>query len=79
MCFADTLEGIKINTKILCISGNKETVDDNIMHFVSAGTMRKYMEQHKNVRPQTKQDWETFDAYAEYIRIAIEYLFKPNK
>ncbi len=79
LCFADTLEGIKINTKILCISGNKETVDDNIMHFVSAGTMRKYMEQHKNVRPQTKQDWETFDAYAEYIRIAIEYLFKPNK
>lgn len=79
LCFADTLEGIKINTYILCISGHKENIGDNIIHFNSVDAMRKYMGQHKNIRPKTKQDWETFDAYSEYIRLAIEYLFKPNK
>ena len=79
LCFADTLEGIKISTKILCVSGKKSNMDDKILHFVSVDALRKYLEQHKNVRPTTKQDWETFDAYADYIRIAMEYLFKPNK
>ena len=79
LCFADTLEGIKINTRILCISGKKAEIDKNIILFANADALRKYMAEHKNIRPQTKQDWETFDAYAEYIRLAIEYLFKPNK
>ena len=79
LCFADTLEGIKIDTRILCISGKKSGADKNIIHFANTESLRKYMAEHKNVRPQTKQDWETFDAYAEYIRLAIEYLFKPNK
>ena len=79
LCFADTLEGIKIDVRMLCISGQKTSTNNNIIHFTSGATLRKYMEQHKNVRPQTKQDWETFDAYAEYIRLAIEYLFKPTK
>ena len=79
LCFADTLEGIKINTRILCISGKKSGADKNIIHFANTESLRKYMAEHKNIRPQTKQDWETFDAYAEYIRLAIEYLFKPNK
>ena len=78
LCFADTLEGIKINIKILCISGYKAQ-DDNVLHFTSVDTLRSYLEQHKNIRPTTKQDWETFDAYAEYIRLVVEYLFKPNK
>ena len=79
LCFADTLEGLKINTRILCVSGRKTPTNDNIIHFTSVDSLRNYMEQHKNVRPKTKQDWETFDAYSEYIRLAIEYLFKPTK
>ena len=79
LCFADTLEGINIDARMLCVSGQKAHTDDNIIHFTSTDSLRKYMNQHKNVRPKTKQDWETFDAYAEYIRLAIEYLFKPNK
>lgn len=78
LCFADTLEGIKIDVRILCVSGQR-TSADNIIQFASTESLHKYMGQHKNVRPQTKQEWETFDAYAEYIRLTIEYLFKPNK
>lgn len=78
LCFADTLEGIKINVKIMSVSGQRASVD-NIIQFASTDSLHKYMEQRKNVRPQTKQEWETFDAYAEYIRLTIEYLFKPNK
>ena len=79
MCFADTLEGVQINTKILCVSGHKEESVDNIIYFTSVDMLRKYLAKHPNVRPQTAQDKETFDAYAEYIRVATEYLFKPNK
>ena len=79
LCFADTLEGVQINTKILCVSGHNETIDDNIINFASVNALRKYLTKHKNVQPKTSQDWETFDAYAEYIRIATEYLFKPTK
>lgn len=79
LCFADTLEGINIDVRMLCVSGQRVRTDDNIIQFASTDSLRKYMKQHKNLRPQTKQDWETFDAYAEYIRLAIEYLFKSNK
>ena len=79
LCFADTLEGINIDVRMLCVSGQRARTDNNIIHFTSTESLRKYMNQHKNVRPNTKQDWETFDAYAEYIRLAIEYLFKSNK
>lgn len=78
LCFADTLEGIKIDVHMLCISGQR-TRTDNIIQFTSADSLHRYMEQHKNVHPRTKQEWETFDAYAEYIHLTIEYLFKPNK
>ena len=81
LCFADTLEGIKINTHILNISTeNKSYIDNkNIIHFKSVDSLCKYMEQHKNIQPITKQEWETFDAYAEYIRLVVEYLFYSNK
>jgi len=79
LCFADTLEGIKIDTHILCVSGRKEDSTNIITYFTSVDTLRKYLEKHTNTRPQTKEEWETFDAYAEYIRTATEYLFKPNK
>ena len=79
LCFADTLEGVTINFKILCVSGRKEESTNNIIYFASVDTLRKYLEKHRNIRPKTQQDWETFDAYAEYIRVATEYLFKPNR
>ena len=78
LCFADTLEGVKINTKILCVAGNKTDSQDNIVCFTSVDTLRKYLEKNPNVRPQTQQDWNAFDAYAEYIRVATEYLFKAK-
>lgn len=79
LCFADTLEGVTINAKILCVSGHKSESTNNIIYFTSVDMLRRYLEKHKNIRPQTRQDWETFDAYAEYVRVATEYLFKPNK
>ena len=79
LCFADTLDGIKIDTKILCVSGVTSAKSDNIIHFASIAALQKYLSGHKNIRPQNQQEWETFDAYAEYIRVATEYLFKPNK
>ena len=36
------------------------------------------MAQHKNKIPKTKSEKEDFNAYAEYIGMAIEYLFKPQ-
>lgn len=79
LCFADTLEGININTKILCIDGTESNLDADIVHFVSADAMNKYMAAHKNIKPKTKTDIENFDAYAEYISAAMEYLFKPRQ
>lgn len=79
LCFADTLEGIKINTQIFCVSGRKSDLNNEIIHFVSVNSLRQYLAKRPNVRPTTAQDWETFDAYAEYIRTAMEYLFKPNR
>lgn len=79
LCFADTLEGIKINTQILCVDGISENMDDKIIHFVSIGALNNYMSTHKNIRPKTKTDTENFDAYAEYITTAMEYLFKAQK
>ena len=79
LCFADTLDGIKINTKILCVDGTKSDTGENIVHFASTDSLAKYISQHKNVMPQTRTDKEDFDAYSEYIGTVIEYLFKPQK
>ncbi len=79
LCFADTLEGIDIDTKILCIDGTKSSQDDKIIHFATTDAMNKYISARKNVRPKNKTDIENFDAYAEYINAAMEYLFKPRQ
>ncbi len=79
LCFADTLEGIKINTTILCVSGRRKYTDNDIIHFTNTDSLRKYMEQHMNIAPATKYDVDTLKAYAEYIHTVVEYLFKPNK
>ncbi len=79
LCFADTLEGINIDTKIFCIYGHKNIKSQGVVHFVSMNALKQYLSEHPNVYPQTKEEWETFDAYAAYIHTAMEYLFKSNK
>ena len=79
LCFADTLEGVHIKTRILCVSGKKSNLDGKVITFVSTDALTKYMSQHKNIKPKTVEGKETFAAYVEYIDTAIQYLFKPNK
>lgn len=76
LCFADTLEGVNIDTKILCVSEDYIPSNTGILSFWSTDTMRDYLKQHKNKKPKTKSEWDDFDAYSEYIGTAIEYLFK---
>ena len=77
LCFADTLEGVNIDTRILCISRHEfENVDGRIVRFANTDELKKYLDAHQNVRPTTNQDKDNFDAYAEYIGTALEYLFK---
>jgi hypothetical protein len=77
LCFADTLEGLYIDTRILCVTKRHTAyVDEQITCFDSIDSLRDYLMEHKNVRPTTQQDRDNFDAYAEYIDTALEYLFK---
>ena len=78
LCFADTLEGINIDAHILCVDGTKSDLSDKIIHFESTNALRRYISTHKNVRPVTAADTETFDAYSEYIGTVIKYLFKTD-
>ena len=79
LCFADTLEGVTINTRIFYIS-NKDSDLNNpyIVRFASVNDLRKYLMKHENIRPKTKRDREMFDAYSKYIGTAVDYLFKSN-
>lgn len=79
LCFADTLIGVSIKTKFLCIDNENTDINETIIHFDSVESLQKYLSKHKNVKPATKTERQDFDAYAEYIDVAIEYLFKPNK
>ena len=77
LCFADTLEGVNIDTHIMCISKKEFDINDSrIIRFANTDELKKYLDVHQNVRPTTNQDKENFDAYAEYISTALEYLFK---
>ncbi len=77
LCFADTLEGLYIDTRILCVTNRDINVDDNkVLRFANINALEKYLMAHENVRPITQQDKENFDAYAEYISTAVAYLFK---
>lgn len=75
LCFADTLEGIHIDTHLLCVTNKEVNLGDKVICFANTAALKKYLMMHKNVKPTTKQDIENFDAYAEYIRTAMEYLF----
>ena len=79
LCFADTLDGIRIRTRILCVDGTKSGIGEDIIHFATTDSLAKYISQHQNVAPETQEDKADFDAYSEYIGAVIEYLFKPQK
>ncbi len=77
LCFADTLEGLNIDTRILCVTGRDfQDNDKRILRFGNINALQKYLASHKNVRPNNQQERENFDAYAEYINTAMTYLFK---
>ena len=78
LCFADTLEGIKIDTRIVCISNKNVDLGDRVIRFASVDALKKYLMTRKNAQPATKSERDDFDAYAEYIGAAIDYLFKTN-
>lgn len=79
LCFADTLEGINIDTRILCVSNKNKDLGNKVIRFSSVDALEKYLMAHKNVSPKTKSERDNFNAYAEYIGTALDYLFKPNK
>lgn len=77
LCFADTLEGVRIDTHILCVTKRDiDNKDKRVLRFGSFDALGKYLSTHKNVRPTTQQEKGNFDAYAEYINTAVTYLFK---
>ena len=76
LCFADTLEGISINTNILCITNKSEDLGERVIKFASIDALDEYLMANRNVRPTTNQERTDFDAYAEYIGTAVDYLFK---
>lgn len=78
LCFADTLEGIKIDARIISITNKDMYTDNGIIRFASVDALRKYLMAHENVRPTTKFERQNFNAYAQYINTAVEYLFKSN-
>ena len=77
LCFADTLEGINIDVRVLSVSENS-VFDDNVIGLASVTEFQQYLANHKNVRPKSEREREDFDAYAEYIGTAVKYLFKRN-
>lgn len=76
LCFADTLEGINIQTRILTVSRNDAEFGKNIIRFSSTDALGKYIISHPNILPKTAKDVETFDAYSDYIKHVINYVFK---
>lgn len=78
LCFADTLEGVNIDTRIVCLANKNADLGNHIIQFASIGALQKYLVANKNTRPITRKERSTFDAYAKYIGTAIDYLFKSN-
>lgn len=79
LCFADTLENVKIDAKILYVSGKNADIDKNAIRFASVSALTRYVANNKNIRPKTKEEKEVFDAFVEYIKTAMQYLFKSGK
>ena len=78
LCFADTLEGINIHTRILCVSRKNVDLGDCVIRFDSVDEMNNYLQSRKNIQPHTTYEQEDFNAYSEYIANVINYLFRIN-
>ena len=76
LCFADTLDGVKINTRILCLDGTRSDLSGKIIHFATSDALKRYLLARTNVPPRTAADVESFNAYTEYIDTVIRYIFK---
>jgi hypothetical protein len=79
LCFADTLENVNIDVKILYVSDKKLNTDKKIIRFTNTAALAKYLSDNKNIVPKTNQEQEVFDAYVEYIKTAVKYLFRTTK
>ena len=79
LCFKDTLDGINIDARILCIGGSDSYQSEKIIHFANTTAMKKYMSARANVKPKNNEDIETFAAYSKYISTVMDYLFRPQK
>ncbi len=78
LCFADTLEGVNVNLRIICISNKNIDFGGRIIRFANANALHQYLMTHPNTVPKTQKDRQLFDAYSKYIGTAIDYLFKSN-
>lgn len=79
LCFKDTLDGINIDTKILCVDGMNSEKSGAIIHFATTDALKRYISSRPNVRPTKRDDVENFAAYSKYISTAMDYLFRPHK
>lgn len=78
LCFADTLEGIDIDMRILCIGDEPFNASGKIIYFKTMDALKQYVKTQPNIRPKSGLEIENFDAYAEYINVVMEYLFKMH-
>ena len=79
LCFRDTLDGININVRILCVGGSDSYESEKIVHFKTINELKKYISSRQNTRPSASDDVETFNAYSKYISTVMDYLFRPQK
>jgi len=76
LCFADSLDNIDIDLRILCLDGRRSGVSGEIIHFANLNDLQGYISARKNIPPIGADQKETFDAYAEYVNTVIKYIFK---
>ena len=74
LCFADTLDDVYINTTVFCVSADDIDLGNRVKRFATTDALNNYLAKHKNVLPATKEDKDTFAAYAEYIDTVFEYI-----
>ena len=78
LCFADTLEGVNIDLRVICVSGKNVDLGSKVKRFATTNALYQYLMAHPNMLPKTKKDRQLFDAYSKYIGTAVDYLFKSN-
>ena len=75
--FLDTLEDIEINIHAFVISATDASAPKapEILTFDTPGTLRQYMNEHKNP-PLDEDEHENFEAFSAYISTVVDYLGK---